>query len=171
MMKSCFFCLLMALSCLAQTTMEVVRSANSELVLISQITKITFTATDMVVGGPNKSIPVSDIRVILFNDKAGTAAEAESVAPFSFEGITPNPFNPSTGIRFGLIRDSKVRITVIDMSGAKVRELLGKSLKPGFYEVAWDGKDGAGKRAAAGTYVVNLLLNGRTLSKKAVLIK
>jgi hypothetical protein len=49
--------------------------------------------------------------------------------------------------------------------------VLNKPLKAGFYEVAWDGKDDKNRPAAAGTYVVNLLLNNRITSKKAVLVK
>jgi len=172
MLKSFLFCLVFCAAAWAQATMEVVKkSGPSDLIPLSTITKITFTATDMVVGGPNKNIPISEISVILFNDKGGTAVEEGGESLFSFETITPNPFNPATGIRFGLFRESPVRIVVFSTAGNRVKEILDKPLKAGYYQVAWDGKDDRDRQAAAGTYIVKLTLGSKTVSKKAVLVK
>jgi hypothetical protein len=153
--------------------MEVVKTAGTnDQIAISAITKITFTTTDMTVGGAGKTYPINTIQVILFHniDAAIESPNAKS-GLFSFENLGPNPFRPSTGIRFGLLRDSDVRITVLSASGAKVRELLKSHLKPGNFEVAWNGTDTNDKPVAAGSYIVNLTLNGRTISKKAILLK
>ena len=164
-------CIVLAGSLFSQSTMEVIKTAGgNESFAISAISKITFTATDMVVAGPGRSIPIDNIRVILFTNV--TAVENGSTpALFSFENISPNPFNPETGIRFSLVRDGKVAVAVYSMAGKKVRDLKSGALKAGFYEIAWNGADDSGRPLAAGSYVVRLKLDGKTINKKAVLLR
>ncbi|MGE5362661.1 MAG: LamG-like jellyroll fold domain-containing protein [Bacteroidota bacterium] len=53
----------------------------------------------------------------------------------------PNPFNPSTKIRYGLPFSGSVRITLFNVLGEKVTELLNTVKDAGFYEVAWNASD------------------------------
>jgi hypothetical protein len=79
----------------------------------------------------------------------------------------PNPFNPSTTIRFDLpAPDSSVRLRVYDPLGREVAALVGGQLIQGTYEVAWD--------AAAhpsGIYFYALEAGGATLTRKMILAK
>jgi len=164
-------CFVMAGTLFSQSTMEVIKTAGAnESFPLSTVSKITFTATDMVVAGPGRSIPIDNIRVILFT---GVTAVENNAAPalFSFENISPNPFNPETGIRFSLVRDCRVAVAVYSMAGRKVRDLKSGAMKAGFYEIAWNGADDSGKPLAAGSYVVRLKLDGKTINKKAVLLR
>jgi len=173
MRKLVMFCLLFAAGIYAQATMEVVRTAGAnDQIDISTITKITFTATDMVVAGAGKTIPIDNIRVILFHniDSAIESAGAKG-ALLAFENLGPNPFRPATGIRFGLIHNSNVRVSVLTVSGSKVKELMNSPLKAGNYELTWNGTDNGNKPVAAGSYIINLILDGHTINKKAILLK
>ncbi len=49
----------------------------------------------------------------------------------------PNPFNPVTKIKFGLPKESFVKITVYDILGKEVAILANEQLKPGEFEVDW----------------------------------
>ncbi len=88
----------------------------------------------------------------------------------------PNPFNPETWIPFKLARESDVRIEIYDLSGRLVRRLNLGHLKAGYYtsrETAarWDGRNERGERVASGVYIYQLRADGKTLSRKMVVLK
>ncbi len=77
----------------------------------------------------------------------------------------PNPFNPRTVFSFHLPRNGSVNLAVYDVRGRRVRRLLDETRGPGPGQVAWDGRDDAGRRVEAGVYfgVVHAAgLTGRT---------
>ncbi len=69
---------------------------------------------------------------------------------------SPNPSARSTAVRFELAREGEVELDVYDMRGARVASLLRGVRGAGPHEVAWDGRDGSGRRCAAGVYLVRL---------------
>jgi len=76
------------------------------------------------------------------NDYDGTSefsdiVEVEVLAPdvFSLEQNFPNPFNPGTMIKFSLAADSKVSLTVFDVLGQEVANLLSGNLTAGSHEI------------------------------------
>ena len=68
----------------------------------------------------------------------------------------PNPFNPSTVIRFGLPKDGYVLLRIYSTEGQLIRTLLSENVISGTRELVWDGKDDAGESAASGVYVAVL---------------
>ena len=54
---------------------------------------------------------------------------------FSLEQNYPNPFNPSTMIKFSLAADSKVSLTVFDVLGQEVANLISGNLAAGLHEI------------------------------------
>ncbi|MFH2052296.1 MAG: M1 family aminopeptidase [bacterium] len=68
----------------------------------------------------------------------------------------PNPFNPTTSIRFSLPAGAEVDLTVYDAAGRRVRDLDPGFLPPGEHAVRWDGRDAAGRAAASGAYFVRM---------------
>lgn len=78
----------------------------------------------------------------------------------------PNPFNPSTRIRFELPERSQVRLTVYDLLGREVAHLVNGEMEAGMHEVPWD----AGLMSA-GVYLARCTANGRTETRKMLLVK
>ena len=77
----------------------------------------------------------------------------------------PNPFNPETEIRFEIPESRRVIITIYNLLGQKVRELMDQDLLPGSYRVVWDARDDLGRPVPGGAYfyrveAVRLLQNG-----------
>ncbi len=68
----------------------------------------------------------------------------------------PNPFGPSTTIRYSVASRSHVSLIVFDLAGRVVRTLIDREVRPGEYGIAWDGTTDAGLRAAAGVYFVKM---------------
>jgi hypothetical protein len=78
----------------------------------------------------------------------------------------PNPFNPTTSIKFQLPAAAFVTITVYDMLGREVSTLVNEEKQAGTYAVEWDGKDGRGMPAASGVYIYRLSAAGFAQAKK-----
>jgi hypothetical protein len=68
------------------------------------------------------------------------------------EPASPNPFNPSTLIRFQLDRSADVRLTIVDLRGRHVRTLLVDRMDAGPHAINWHGRDDAGRSVASGVY-------------------
>ena len=83
----------------------------------------------------------------------------------------PNPFNPTTRIRFALPAASHVNVSVFDVSGRLVTTLVDRSMPTGEAEVLWNGRDARGAPASSGVYFYRLTTSERSLTKKMVLIK
>jgi hypothetical protein len=83
----------------------------------------------------------------------------------------PNPFNPSTRLRFELATAGPVQVAVYSASGAWVRTLVDETRPAGSREVLWDGRDSGGHAVASGTYFVRLKTTSETLSQRVVLVR
>jgi hypothetical protein len=83
----------------------------------------------------------------------------------------PNPFNPSTSISYRLEREGHVNLKIFNSLGQQVATLVDKYQEAGPYSVIWDSRDHHGQQVASGTYFYRLQVNGRSVSKKAVLLK
>jgi ligand-binding sensor domain-containing protein len=99
--------------------------------------------------------------------------KGESPAPFAITGNFPNPFNPSTTISFSLSAPGKVTLSVYDITGRKVRELISDRVyRPyGTYRIVWDGKDDKGMPASSGVYITHLRAGKHTASRRMVLVR
>ncbi len=78
----------------------------------------------------------------------------------------PNPFNPTTKIRYYLPKTSEVELTVFDVLGRQVKRLVDERQTPGFHNVEFDA---AG--VSSGTYFYRLKADGRILTKRMTLMK
>lgn len=82
----------------------------------------------------------------------------------------PNPFNPTTSIRFDLARPTTVRLQILDIRGRLVDELVSSSLSAGSYSYTWSG-DLDGKPANAGVYMYRLSTEYSDQVRKMTLLK
>ena len=92
--------------------------------------------------------------------------------PFALLQNVPNPFNPRTVIAFSLSEAAAVTLRIFDLSGREVARLLDAAPHdPGSHEVSWEGRDGGGRRLAAGTYIYRLETAGRVETRRMMLVK
>jgi YVTN family beta-propeller protein len=92
-------------------------------------------------------------------------------AAFELRQNAPNPFNPSTMIRFTVPEDAKVSLVVYDIAGHEVRTLVSGQRPANFYEVEWDGKDNRGQSVASGVYFYRLQAGKHVQTKKMMVLK
>ena len=90
---------------------------------------------------------------------------------FELKGNYPNPFNPTTKIRFTNDRTSNVKVTVYSLKGEKVATIMNKQVNSGTYDVSWNGKNTSGKVVPTGMYLYDIESDGRRLQGKMLFLK
>ncbi len=72
--------------------------------------------------------------------------QAQEGIPSDFELSSnyPNPFNPSTTIRFGVPVESQVKIEIFNILGQRVTELVNTEVGPGYFEKSWQANCSSG---------------------------
>ena len=83
----------------------------------------------------------------------------------------PNPFNPSTTIRFELEQAGPTRLTIHDLAGRRVAVLVDEIRRSGPHTLVWDGRDDSSLALSSGVYFVRLQTQTRAWSRKIVLSK
>jgi photosystem II stability/assembly factor-like uncharacterized protein len=78
----------------------------------------------------------------------------------------PNPFNPTTKIKFDIPKNGLTKIAIYDMLGREVKTLVNENLTAGTYEIQWNATS-----YASGIYFYKMISNGYTSIKKMALIK
>jgi len=91
--------------------------------------------------------------------------------PFTLYQNAPNPFNPSTTIKYYLPEDALVALDIYDISGKRIARLVNEGQEKGYYTVVWNGKDTRGNVAASGLYFYRLIAGKKKMSKKMVLLR
>ena len=81
---------------------------------------------------------------------------SELPSHYDLVGNYPNPFNPSTDIRFAVPSRQFVQLEVFDVRGHMIRQLLHEELEAGYHSISWDGRDGRGRNVAAGVYLARI---------------
>ncbi len=83
----------------------------------------------------------------------------------------PNPFNPSTTIRYELPEQSTTTLNIYDIQGRTIQTLVSDSKPAGHYEAQWNGTDRDGKQVAAGMYFARLSTGDFTQVVKMVYLR
>ena len=120
---------------------------------------------------------------VFFDDGCPTISE-----PYTFEFLTasisklipdqfllhqnyPNPFNPITSISYGLAQNGMVNLTIYDMNGKIIKNLVHKFQNAGSHSLSWDGVNFKGEVVSAGLYICLLQVGNAKQTKKMSFIK
>ena len=85
-------------------------------------------------------------------------------------GNVPNPFNPSTRIRFELDADALVAVRIFDARGRLLRNMWA-TLPAGERSVLWDGRDHAGRPQPSGVYLYEVRTRGQAARARMTLLR
>ena len=99
--------------------------------------------------------------------------ELEAIVPatFTLHQNFPNPFNPITTLRYDLPEDNFVMLTVYDMRGRVVAQLVNTAQETGFKSIQWDATDSMGRPVSAGVYLYQIEAGEFVQTRKMVLLK
>ena len=116
---------------------------------------------------------IDNIKVLKYSDSVTDISDkfAELPKELKLYPNYPNPFNPSTNIRYSLPKAGNVQLEIFDSSGRKVRSLINDFQSPGDYTFLWNGKSDSGESCAAGIYFYTLKSAKEVLTQKLVLLK
>lgn len=114
----------------------------------------------------------ADQRLTLTEPGIPTQADEVPSLKLALLAPYPNPFNPSTEIRFQLPQANSVKASIYDLNGRLVRRLLEDIfLSAGEHSFRWDGRDDGGRVLASGVYLLRFEAGGRKYGRKLVLLK
>ena len=117
----------------------------------------------------NESEPAFDVIVsvaqeVLSNDIVSVPSQYELYQNF------PNPFNPTTEIRYALAELSDVVVSVYDLKGRLMKKLISQKQPAGLNKILWDGTDNVGKKVSAGMYLYTIEAGTFRKTKKMIML-
>jgi len=83
----------------------------------------------------------------------------------------PNPFNPTTKLRYDLPEQAFVQLAIYDLLGRQVTTLVNRVEEPGYRSVTWNGTDAVGKTVSAGMYLYVIKAGDFVQTRKMILLK
>ena len=90
---------------------------------------------------------------------------------FALNQNYPNPFNPVTTLRYELPENALVNITIYDMMGRVVSNLVSNQQRAGYKSVQWNATNNTGQPVSAGIYLYTIQAGEFRQTKKMVLLK
>jgi len=102
-------------------------------------------------------------------EEAQTTESAPTV--FALHANSPNPFNPSTTIKYDLPQTVAVELQIFDRLGRRVRTLVNQLQPAGRYAITWDGRNELGQAIASGVYFYRLRAGEFARTKKLTVVK
>lgn len=124
--------------------------------------------------GSSESFPVSGIQRIVFTgltDVKDFPGIQNLIKSFKVMQNYPNPFNPSTTITYQIPKTSNVKVSVYDLNGQLVKEILNETQLEGEYRVTWDGTNQKKINVTSGVYIYVVSTGNSIISKQMLLIK
>ena len=116
---------------------------------------------------PKRLVVVAQRTITAVESGVGQSLPATSRLLIPF----PNPFNAGVVLPLQLHSDTKVRLTIHNLAGMRVRTLLRGSAAPGGRSIRWDGRDDGGRAVASGVYFARLLTGAGTSTRRLVLVR
>jgi hypothetical protein len=84
----------------------------------------------------------------------------------------PNPFNPSTTITYGLPEISDIKVTIYDITGREVIQLVNSSqMVAGYHDIIWSGMDSGSHSVSTGLYFTRIEAGDYTKTIKMLFLK
>ena len=146
-----------------------------------KIDQVAYYATGQLINngivstdGVGEEVKVAGTLVHINNEKGNSVAkfaekktEENIIIPTEFKASAyPNPFNPSTNIKFSIPISGLYSLKVYNILGQEVKTLMDKELAAGIYNVQFDAS-----RLASGVYIYRLSGNNVHISQKVILSK
>ncbi|MDP8220029.1 MAG: T9SS type A sorting domain-containing protein [Candidatus Stygibacter frigidus] len=141
---------------------------NSNIIYAVNGTKIAIASSEAIVGNIisvaldetgniTGTVNSKNVQVIYNNEAPGFTR---------LNSVYPNPFNPETNISFELATNEQVIITVYNVKGQKVANILNQNMSAGAHSVVWNAN---GKNS--GIYFLCFQAGGQSEVKKVILLK
>jgi hypothetical protein len=115
-----------------------------------------------------------DYQTIKYNTATGVAGEPAERAAWQTVKLLPNqpnPFSRQTTINYQLAGTGRVRLTIYNIAGQKIKTLENKLQPAGTHSVSWNGYDEQGNKACSGVYFIRLQAGEQIATHRSIKIK
>jgi len=114
--------------------------------------------------------------LLITSQNGEVLSEVDNVVDATDKGFSlgrnyPNPFNPSTSIEFSVSRHCAVEVSVYNIKGQRVKEVVSGSFSSGRHTVVWNGLDDMGRGVSSGVYFYVMRVGEDSEVRKMVMVK
>ncbi|MFQ5640478.1 MAG: SBBP repeat-containing protein [bacterium] len=131
---------------------------------------LTFSTASAAMVGPGFYAVFLDLTRSIVTSVAGAPSRAVPETSILYQNY-PNPFNPSTVIRFDLYAAAHVNVSIYNVRGQMVKNLIASQFVPGQYSVTWNGRDESGKLVSSGLYFYRIQAGSQVQSRKMLFMQ
>ena len=117
------------------------------------------------------TIYFDDLQVRVVGTSTGVSTNSGEPKVFELFANFPNPFNPSTVIKYNIPHESSVSLVIYNVLGQQIRTLFDGHVNAGRFEAVWDGRDNAGQVVGTGVYFYRLNTGSIALVRKMLFVK
>ena len=114
---------------------------------------------------------MSELVITGTNDELNLSDASNTPKKFKLNQNYPNPFNPVTTLQYDLPEDGLVNITVYDMLGNVINNLVNTYQSLGYKSVQWNATNNQGEPVSAGVYLYSIEAGEFRQTKKMILLK
>ena len=152
----------------------IVSNTHSDIIsfnIFDGSSEIMYECTETVIFENNATIgsPFEPAELIFFSTLEDSN-ELPAADP-AYLNIYPNPFNPDAIIRFNLKEAQKVNLSIYNLKGQRIINLVEGILQEGEHQIGWNGKDHLDQKVSSGIYLIKLSLPEKIVTRKTLLLK
>ncbi len=161
---------------LAQTESENFRGQHPDAMIFAEITSGSDGESVQTVWRISYWASEDHFEVLVDGNNCGLFTTSVDEVPaipnsFALQQNHPNPFNPTTEIRYQVSQAGEVSLAIFNMLGQKIRTLVNGVQGAGAHQATWDGRDDNGRDLASGVYIYRLRSSGFSATKRMLLVR
>jgi hypothetical protein len=122
-------------------------------------------------GGTLKGGETEDYGVLITPMTTGVDDHPSQSGSLWFGAPSPNPGMDNTTLRYSLVREAEVEMSVYDLAGRKLVSLARGRQDAGLHTIQWNFRDASGKEVAPGNYIVKLRVGDAVLTRRAIRVR
>ena len=114
--------------------------------------------------------PASALDVVVNGDGV-TGIDDGLPASFELRQAAPNPVMGTTSIAYALPVEADVRLSIYDVTGRRVRDLVHRTMGPGVHTVSWDRTDEGGRAVTSGVFYYRMVAGTQSFVRRLVVLR
>jgi len=123
-----------------------------------------------IVTGYISSLGITNVYLVKIKPEGSGIEEKINTGLLSLFPADPNPFTTKTTIRYELVNETNVNVSICNMLGQKVKDLYSGRQSPGTHYVTWNGM-GKAEKLPSGIYFLKIKAGGKETSTKIMLLR
>jgi len=139
---------------------------------ITTLNDVDISQGDILVNPNGKYTVVTDLTQLDVDPETTSLGNEDQIPiALSMDSNSPNPFNPSTSIKFSIPTDGNVKLTIYNIKGQVVKELINKEMSAGQHNIVWNGTDSSYCQVSSGLYYARIEQGSTIKHHKMMLLK